>query len=104
VRGRHRRAGRTRPRSLRESSSPTVTLGQVQPSVRVLADAAESVARSAALRRRWGRINGAPGLTPGRSPYFGCDTTRRYGFSVLKPCGYFFLASSSETDVGMMTS
>ena len=37
-------------------------------------------------------------------PYFGCDTTRRYGFSVLKPCGYFFFASSSETDAGMMTS
>src|SRR4026207_2095133 len=34
----------------------------------------------------------------------GCETTRRYGLSVLKPCGYFFLASSSETDVGMMTS
>src|SRR5712691_3689697 len=36
--------------------------------------------------------------------YFGCATVRRYGFSVLKPCGYFFLASSSDTDVGMMTS
>ena len=38
------------------------------------------------------------------SAYFGCDTTRRYGFSVLKPCGYFFLASSSETEGGMITS
>src|SRR5688572_33270988 len=36
--------------------------------------------------------------------YFGCCTVRRYGLCVLKPCGYFFLASSSETDVGMMTS
>src|SRR5262249_554016 len=44
-------------------------------------------------------------LTEGRRPvYFGCATVRRYGFSVLNPCGYFFLASSSDTDVGMMTS
>src|SRR3989441_4814049 len=47
--------------------------------------------------------------TKGGSPtsdeaYFGCATVRRYGFTVLKPCGYFFLASSSDTDVGMMTS
>src|SRR5437773_5941084 len=39
-----------------------------------------------------------------RAVYFGCATVRRYGFSVLNPCGYFFLASSSDTDVGMMTS
>ena len=32
-----------------------------------------------------------------RSAYFGCGTTRRYGFSVLNPCGNFFLASSSDT-------
>src|SRR5262249_23860726 len=36
--------------------------------------------------------------------YFGCATVRRYGFSVLKPCGYLFFASSSDTDVAMMTS
>src|SRR6267154_2678934 len=36
--------------------------------------------------------------------YFGCDTVRRYGLSVLKPCGYFFFASSSDTEVGMITS
>src|SRR5690349_1757930 len=29
--------------------------------------------------------------------YFGWATTRRYGFNVLKPAGYFFFASSSET-------
>ena len=39
-----------------------------------------------------------------RTYYFGCATVLRYGFSVLKPCGYFFFASSSETDVGMITS
>ena len=39
-----------------------------------------------------------------RGAYFTNDTVRRYGLSVLKPCGYFFLASASETDVGMMTS
>jgi hypothetical protein len=36
--------------------------------------------------------------------YFGCATVRRYGFSVLKPAGYFCLACSSDTDVGMITS
>src|SRR2546430_17238700 len=39
-----------------------------------------------------------------RAAYFGWATVRRYGLSVLNPCGYFFLASSSDTDVGMMTS
>src|SRR6185312_462372 len=36
--------------------------------------------------------------------YFGCPTVRKYGLYVLKPAGYFLRASSSETDVGMMTS
>src|SRR5258708_11320487 len=44
--------------------------------------------------RRW--------VPPGR--YLGWATYRRYGFKVLKPCGYFSFASSSDTDVGMMTS
>src|SRR5262249_46782066 len=52
---------------------------------------------------------GRPGAPPGAPghrgrAYFGWATVRRYGFSVLKPCGYFFLASSSDTEVGMMTS
>ena len=29
--------------------------------------------------------------------YFGCGTTRRYGFSVFHPPGYSFCASSFET-------
>jgi len=36
--------------------------------------------------------------------YFGCCTVRKYGFSVLNPCGYFFFASSSDSDAGMITS
>jgi len=52
-----------------------------------------------------GRDDRMPRFASARlGPYFGCDTTRRYGFSVLKPCGYFFLASSSDTDVGIITS
>src|SRR2546422_7689963 len=47
---------------------------------------------------------GRPHTDRRRAVYFGCATVRRYGFSVLNPCGYFFLASSSDTDVGMMTS
>src|SRR5207237_72635 len=43
-------------------------------------------------------------LRCGPGTYFGCATTRKYGFSVLNPCGYFFFASSSDTDVGMITS
>src|SRR5205823_11407054 len=38
------------------------------------------------------------------STYCGCRTVRRYGLCVLNPCGYFFFASSSETEAGMMTS
>src|SRR5437879_501868 len=51
--------------------------------------------------------NRAPARRPafgGIRLYFGCATVRRYGLCVLKPCGYFFLASSSETEVGMITS
>src|SRR2546428_4298248 len=47
---------------------------------------------------------GRPHTDRRRAVYFGCATVRRYGFSVLNPCGNFFLASSSDTDVGMMTS
>src|SRR5215470_17895450 len=36
--------------------------------------------------------------------YFGCFTTRRYGFSVLNPSGYLAFAASSETEVGIITS
>lgn len=34
----------------------------------------------------------------------GCGTTRRYGFSVVQPAGYFFFASSSDTAGTMITS
>src|SRR4029453_6723335 len=36
--------------------------------------------------------------------YLGWATVRRYGFTVLKPAGEVFFASSSETAVTMMTS
>src|SRR6476659_3183535 len=36
--------------------------------------------------------------------YLGCATVRRYGLTVLKPSGYFCLASSSDTVVGIITS
>jgi hypothetical protein len=64
-----------------------------------------------------GRITGPhalPYLSPMRAysfcsalriaDYFGCATVRRYGLCVLKPAGYFCLACSSETEVGMITS
>src|SRR5215470_20139662 len=57
-----------------------------------------------ASARTRGRRAGALFTDRRRATYFGCATVRRYGFSVLNPCGYFFLASSSDTDVGMMTS
>ena len=41
---------------------------------------------------------------PRREAYLGWATVRRYGLCVLKPCGYVFLASSSDTAVTMMTS
>jgi hypothetical protein len=31
------------------------------------------------------------------SDHFGCAITRRYGFNVVHPCGYFAFAASSET-------
>jgi hypothetical protein len=58
-------------------------------------------------------VRPSPGVVVPRQPrvvvvredaYFGCATVRKYGLSVLKPCGYFFLASSSDTAGGMMTS
>src|SRR5437762_2575651 len=36
--------------------------------------------------------------------YFGWDTIRRYGFGAFQPAGYVFFASSSETEVTMITS
>src|SRR6185369_13344968 len=36
--------------------------------------------------------------------YFGCPITRRYGLIVFQPWGYFFFASSSETEPAMITS
>src|ERR1700746_3912184 len=35
---------------------------------------------------------------------FGCGTIRRYGSGAFQPCGYAFLASSSETEPAMITS
>lgn len=36
--------------------------------------------------------------------YFGCGTTRIYGFFAVHPCGNFCFASSSETAGTMITS
>ncbi len=41
---------------------------------------------------------------PRGEAYLGWATVRRYGLCVFQPCGYVFLASSSETAVTMMTS
>ena len=41
---------------------------------------------------------------PGQVPDFACGTTLKHGFTVVKPCGYRRFASSSDTDVGIVTS
>src|SRR6185295_18065379 len=90
VPGRADESGRARPRRAERSDAPR--LG----------------------RARLARLDGPAGgarrgfrARPSRETegnYLGDETTRRYGFSVLKPCGYFFFASSSDTVVGMITS
>ena len=40
----------------------------------------------------------------GKYQLLGCATTRRYGFSVFQPFGYFAAACSFDTAGGMMTS
>jgi hypothetical protein len=42
--------------------------------------------------------------SPNDLDYFGCATTRMYGFFAVHPCGNFCLASSSETAGTMITS
>lgn len=43
-------------------------------------------------------------MTSGVPIYCGCLTVRKYGLWVVNPSGYFALAASSDTEVGMMTS
>jgi hypothetical protein len=41
---------------------------------------------------------------PALHVYSGCDTIRKYGLGAFQPPGYFFCASSSETEPPMITS